>query len=142
VLKLFTRLPESVRASRTLQWLILFGGPAAVSGAMWLVNLVNGTAFAPGCGIGGVLLAAADQTGLLAAADRVLPLVDVLRPPASSCHSVPFSADLANMVLSVTAGLALSVYLLFDLRLGRLRDELVGSGLIVSPSGSRTCCSS
>ena len=123
-------LPAELRQSRLMQLLILAAGPVAVSGVMWLANIASGTAFADGCGIGGVLVAAADQAGVLNALDRLIPFLATLEPPASDCHSVPFSADLPNMVLSVTAGLSVSIYVVFNLRLGILREQLETSGLI------------
>jgi hypothetical protein len=128
--KLLDRIPDDIKGSRWLQWVLLLAGPVAVSGTVWVINILTGTAFAPGCGILGVLVDAADQSGILAAARKVLPLLDAISPPHSSCQSVPFSADLPNMVLSVTAGLAVSVYLLFALRVLQLRTELEESGLI------------
>jgi hypothetical protein len=137
-MKLLGRLPESVIGSRWLQWVLLIAGPVVVSGTVWLCNLASGSAFAPGCAIPGVLVDAADQTGLLAATAKLIPFVDALHAPHSTCRSVPFSADLPNMVLSVTAGLAVSVYLLFALRVLRLRGELEETGLIPSRELERT----
>jgi hypothetical protein len=128
--KLLDRIPDDIKSSRWLQWVLLFAGPVTVSGTVWVVNILTGTAFAPGCGIVGVLLDAADESGFLAAVGKLVPLVDTITPPHSSCQSVPFSADLPNMVLSVTAGLAVSVYLLFALRVLQLREELEESGLV------------
>ena len=124
------KVPAVLRHSRPLQWLLLAAGPFLVSGVMWVANIASGTAFAAGCGIGGVLVAAADQAGVLAALDRLIPFLGAIEPPASDCHSVPFSADLPNMVLSITAGLSVSIYVVFNLRLGALREQLETSGLI------------
>lgn len=138
-MKFLDRIPEDVKASRWLQWVLLFAGPVGVSGTVWVVNILSGTAFAPGCGIVGVLIDAADQSGILAAARKLVPILDPVSPPHSSCQAVPFSADLPNMVLSVTAGLAVSVYLLFALRVLLLRTELEESGLIPrTPLARRT----
>jgi hypothetical protein len=137
-MKVLDRIPASLLASRGSPWLILAAGPLTVSGVVWIANIISGTAFAESCGIGGVLVDAADQSGVLDAASRLVPLAGHVTPPTSSCRSVPFSADLPNMVLSVTAGLAVSVFVLFNLRLRLLRRELEASGLISPRSLERS----
>ena len=67
-----------------------------------------------------------------------LPLVGGIAAPTSQCTSVPFSADLPNMVLSVTAGLAVSVFVVFNLRLRLLRGDLEASGLVSAASLDRS----
>jgi hypothetical protein len=136
--KLLDRMPDSALRTRAMQWGLLAAGPATVSGIVWLVNIVSGTAFAPGCGIAGVLVDAAIGSGVRDALVRLLPLFESLTAPTSECTSVPFSADLPNMVLSVTAGLAVSVYVVFNLRLRLLRGDLETSGLVSTASLERS----
>jgi hypothetical protein len=121
-----------------MQYALLAAGPVTVSGFVWVANILTGTAFAPGCGIGGVLIDAAIGTGVRDALVRLLPLFESITAPTSACTSVPFSADLANMVLSVTAGLAVSIYVVFNLRLRLLRGDLEASGLVSAPSLERS----
>lgn len=135
---LLDSVPEHVLRSRWLQWSLLAAGPALVSGVVWAANALQGTAVAPSCGIGGVLLEAADQYRVLDAAAKLVPELGHISAPTSTCHSVPFSADLPNMVLSVTAGLAVSIYVLFSLRIRLLRGDLERSGLFSSRSLQRS----
>ena len=134
---LLERLPDTALRSRTLQWGLLAAGPVTVSGIVWLANILSGSAFARGCGIGGVLVDAALSTGARDTLNR-LPLIGAITAPTSQCTSVPFSADLPNMVLSVTAGLAVSVFVVFNLRLRLLRGDLEASGLVSATSLERS----
>jgi hypothetical protein len=134
---LVDRLPENSLRSRGLQWGLIAAGPITISGIVWLANILTGTAFAPGCGIGGVLVDAAIGSGVGDLLAR-LPLMGAITAPSSQCTSVPFSADLPNMVLSVTAGVAVSVYFVFNLRLRLLRGDLEASGLVSAASLDRS----
>src|SRR5262245_35716819 len=137
IVKLIDRLPETTLRSRGLQWGLLAAGPITVSGIMWLANVITGTAFAPGCGIAGVLLDAALESGARNLFGGLPPSRTIAAAP-SECPSVPVSADLPNMVLSVTAGLAVSIFVVFNLRLRLLQGDLQTSGLVSTTSLDRS----
>ncbi len=125
---------SALLSTRGRQVGVLLSGPILLSVIMWIVNAVTGTAVGAGCGSGGVLLDAASRSRILDGLHRLFPFLPSVAVPHSACHSVPFSADLPNMTLAVTAGFAVSIYVVFNDRLRRLQSDLEETGL-VSPIG-------
>jgi len=124
--------------NRIAQLIVLFAGPALLYGLVWTMNALAGTAGGPGCGIWGVWLYAAERNGTLEAVHDTIPFLGHLQPPASRCQSVPFSADVTNQTLAITAGFAVSIYLLFNLRLRFLSEQLAETGLLTPESLARS----
>jgi hypothetical protein len=132
------RLAAVVTRNQFTQWCLLLAGPVGLYGLMWTANLIAGTVTSPTCGAGGIILDASERSGALRVLRDSVPFLAQTRPPPSRCQSVPFSADLANQTLAVTAGLAVTIYILFNLRLRTVGQQLQQTGVITAASLDRS----